>query len=291
MSVLKVDHVTVYRYHRPVRFGTHQMMFRPRDSHDLRLLDASLLITPPARVRWMHDVFSNSIAIAEFSDEADELRFESHITVELFGLDEPDFPIRGFARTYPFSYPADQIPDLGRTIERHYTDPDERVGAWVKAFVQSNDPVQTQDLLASITRAIRDGFRYRERPEPGIQTPAETLARGEGTCRDYALLMMEAVRSLGMAARFATGYLYDPALDGEGPGLQGSGAPHAWVQVFLPGAGWVEFDPTNGLVGGGNLIRVAVTRDPSQAIPLQGTYVGAPEDYAGMEAWVRVSRV
>jgi transglutaminase-like putative cysteine protease len=265
------------------------MMFRPRDSHDLRLLDASLLISPEARVRWMHDVFSNSIGIAEFDEAAEELRFESRITIEHFGLDQPEFPIRRFARTYPFSYPADQIPDLGRTIERHYADPDDQVGAWAKSFAQTDRPVETQGLLEAINRGVKERFEYRERHEPGIQTPSETLVRGHGSCRDLSLFMMEAVRSLGLAARFVTGYLYDPALDGRGPGLQGSGAPHAWVQVYLPGAGWVEFDPTNGLVGGTNLIRVAVTRDPSQAVLLQGTYIGAAEDFAGLEAWVRVT--
>jgi transglutaminase-like putative cysteine protease len=131
----------------------------------------------------------------------------------------------------------------------------------------------------------------------GVQTPAETLALGRGTCRDLALLMMEACRSLGMAARFVSGYLYDPALDlgvesaGEGAPVRGAGDTHAWVQIYLPGAGWVEFDPTNGLVGGANLIRVAVARDPAQAIPLQGSYYGPPEAFLDMVVDVKVSAV
>ncbi len=289
MRVLNVEHVTVYRYRRPVRFGEHQMMFRPRDSHDLRLLDASLLIDPPARVRWMHDVFSNSVAVATFSDPASELRFESRFTVEHFGLQTPEFPIVAFARAYPFSYPAEQIPDLENTIERHYPDPEDKVGAWVRGFANSNAPVETQDLLEAINRAVKQEFGYEERQEPGTQAPVDTLTRHRGSCRDLSLFMMEAVRSLGLAARFVTGYLYDPAREGDGPGLQGAGATHAWVQVYLPGAGWVEFDPTNGLVGGTNLIRVAVTRDPGQATPPQGTYEGAPEDFEAMEAQVRVT--
>jgi transglutaminase-like putative cysteine protease len=289
MSVLSVEHVTVYRYRRPVSFGEHQMMFRPRDSHDLRLIDARLLIDPPAQVRWMHDVFSNSIAVATFSDAARELRFESRFKVEHFGLEKPEFPISPFARSYPFTYPAEQLPDLALMIERQYPDPEDKVGAWAKGFADGTATSETQALLEAINRAIKERFRYEERSEPGTRTPVEIMAHGGGTCRDFALFMMEAVRSLGLAARFVTGYLYDPALEDRGSALQGAGSPHAWVQIFLPGAGWVEFDPTNGLVGGGNLIRVAVTRDPSQAVPLQGTYVGAPEDFLEMEAWVRVT--
>ena len=149
----------------------------------------------------------------------------------------------------------------------------------------------TSALLGRMTLAVKDQFAYQQRYSVGVQSPLETLERASGTCRDLALFMMEAVRSLGMAARFVSGYLYDPALDGQvgEAGLQGSGSTHAWVQVYLPGAGWVEFDPTNGLVGGANLIRVAVTRDPAQALPLQGTYLGAPEDFIDMQVSVKVN--
>jgi transglutaminase-like putative cysteine protease len=100
--------------------------------------------------------------------------------------------------------------------------------------------------------------------------------------------MMEAVRSLGLAARFVSGYLCNRLPAGGGSELVGGGETHAWVQVYLPGAGWVEFDPTNGLVGGNDLIRVAVTRDPSQALPLSGTFAGAPGDFLGMSVAVEV---
>jgi transglutaminase-like putative cysteine protease len=298
MSLLTVTHTTVYRYRRPVRFSEHRLMFRPRDSHDLRLIDASLTISPIAEVRWLHDVFSNSIAIASFNDAAEELRFRSRIELDHFGLSNPEFVIEPYAQTYPFSYPAEEIPDLGRSVERQDPDPERKVDGWVKGFLDGGGQVRTQDLLVNITRAIHEQFSYARRYAVGTQTPVETLDLGGGTCRDLAAFMMGAVRALGLAARFVSGYLYDPALDttlagGAQPdddGVRGAGDTHAWVQVYLPGAGWVEFDPTNGQVGGANLIRIAVAREPFQALPLQGAYLGAPDDFLEMEVDVRVIR-
>ncbi len=286
---LTVHHTTVYRYARPVSFNEHRLMFRPRDSHDLRLLDTRLDISPPARVRWHHDIFGNSIAIASFDVPAPELRFESTIVIEHYGLRDAEFPIEPFARTVPFTYPSEEIPDLGRLVERHYPDPDRRVDAWAHDHLRGNGPTETDALLVAITRANKHQFSYDTRTQPGVQTPVETLDAGSGSCRDLALFMMEVARSLGLAAQFVSGYLYDPAPHGAASGMVGAGATHAWVQIYLPGAGWVEFDPTNGLVGGDNLIRVGVARDPSQAIPLQGTYNGAPEDFIDMTVDVVVT--
>jgi len=300
MSLLTVTHTTVYRYRRPVTFGVHRLMFRPRDSHDLRLVKSALSISPPAQVRWMHDVFSNSIALASFEQPAEELRIESRITIEPFGLEDPDFVIEPYAQTYPFSYAAEEIADLGRLVERDDPDPQHKVDAWVKSFQYGGGQLLTQDLLERINHAIHDQFVYAQRYAIGTQTPVETLEAGSGTCRDLAMLMMGAVRALGLAARFVSGYLYDPALDSTQPGgnatvlpdgqVRGAGDTHAWVQVYLPGAGWVEFDPTNGLVGGANLIRVAVVREPFQAIPVQGSYTGAADDFIEMKVDVRVVR-
>jgi transglutaminase-like putative cysteine protease len=138
----------------------------------------------------------------------------------------------------------------------------------------------------TITYAIKEQFRYVRRPSHGTQEPLTTLASRQGTCRDFALLMIEAVRSLGLAARFVSGYIYVP--DRDGSVTLGGGSTHAWCQVFVPGAGWVEFDPTNGIVGNRDLIRIAVAREPRQAIPLSGTFVGARGDYEGMSVQVNV---
>jgi len=286
---LTVEHRTVYRYRRQVAFGPHRLMFRPRESHDLQLLDSRLTIRPAARVHWIHDVFSNSVAIAEFQEPANELDFESVVVLDRYPDLEPTFRIEPFAQTLPFSYPVKEVPDLGRTIERHYSDPDRKVMEWTRQLLGDNTELGTEEFLIGITNAIKASFTYEAREEPGVQTPAETLERAAGSCRDYALFMMESVRSVGLAARFVSGYLYDAAIDGRTSDVVGAGAVHAWVQVYLPGAGWVEFDPTNGSYGGTNLIPVAVSREPSQAMPVAGTYAGDAEDFVEMEVDVKVS--
>jgi len=290
MRRLRVSHVTTYNYANPVRFGDHRMMFRPRDSHDLRILSTALAITPqPNALRWLHDVFGNSVAIASFDTDSTELRFESEIVLQHFELDEPDAPIEEYARTYPFSYVSTEIPDLARLIELQYPDPDHLLDSWVKAFVSNGGPTDTWDLLRRMTGAIQQDIQYQAREAEGVQSPAETLSHRTGSCRDFAVLMMEGARSLGLAARFVSGYLYAPLTD-EVVNIGGT-ATHAWTQVYLPGSGWVEFDPTNGIVGNRDLIRVAVARDPNQAIPLRGTWTGAPGDYLGMQVEVAVKAV
>lgn len=282
-----IEHLTRNRYARPVPLGRHRLMVRPRDSHDLRLLDATLELDPLPEIRWLYDVHGNSVALLDFAAPADAVTIRSAITVDLFGLDRRAFPIDPYAATYPFSYPAEELPDLSRLIERHYPDPDHAVDRWAKRFANRSAAVGTQSLIEAMGAAIKAEFRYEPRFLPGTQPPAETLARGSGTCRDYALLMMEAARALGFAARFVSGYVFDPAAD---PRL-GGGSTHAWVQIYLPGAGWVEFDPTNGIVGNQNLIRVAVARDPAQAIPVQGSYLGTPADSIEETVTVAVRRL
>jgi transglutaminase-like putative cysteine protease len=289
MKILTVQHATTYRYREAVTFGEHRLMIRPRDSHDLRLLRSQLTLSPPAAVRWLHDVFGNSVAIAEFSEAAAELRIVSTLTLERYALDRPVFPIAAEAATYPFVYSTNDRTDLARLLEQHYPDPKAEVTAWAQHFVAQKG-VDTIELLASMNAAIRQDFAYVGRDSEGTQTPLETLERRGGSCRDFALLLIEAVRCLGFGARFVTGYLYDPILDGaNGDAVQGAGATHAWAEIYLPGAGWVEYDPTNGIVAGENLIRVAVTRDPSQAIAVEGSFIGDPQSFLGMDVQVTVT--
>lgn len=286
MTFYNVRHVTHYRYHRPVGLGEHRLMFRPRDSYDQRLHEAVLEVDPrPADIRWLHDPFGNCVALVRFSGKAKELRFETRIRVEHDLPGEPDLQIDPIALRYPFDYPEDEAADLAPTIRPHYPDP--AVQAFARRFAGGGRPVDTGRLLMTLCYAIHESFSYRKRHEHGTQPPALTLALRRGTCRDFALLMMEAVRALGFAARFVTGYVYVSDRDGEE--MLGGGSTHAWAQVYLPGAGWVEFDPTNGIVGSRDLIRVAVTRDPLQAVPLSGSYIGAAEDFDDMTVQVNVT--
>lgn len=289
MPLLRIRHVTTYRYSQPVSFAEHRFMCRPRDSHDLRLLDTGISISPSATMRWLHDVYSNSVLLARFNDESNELVFDSTVVAEHYPTDPDVDLIEDYARSLPFSYDATEMPDLARSAERHYHDPGNRVDAWVRRIRGGLASDDTLEVLIGITRAIKAEFAYAARDEEGTQTPIETLDLGSGSCRDFALFMIEAVRSLGLAARFVSGYLYDESLLGADGGVVGGGATHAWVQVYLPGAGWVPFDPTNAIIGGRNLIRVAVARDPAQAAPLSGSYIGPANAYLGMTVQVDVS--
>lgn len=284
MSYLTVHHSTVYRYREPVGLGEHRMMFRPRASHDLRLIGTSLVITPqPARLRWLHDPFDNSVAVARFEGTTSELRFESTVTLEHFDNSVPEYPLEQNARTYPFRYSDEDLPNLSRALARHYQG--ESVSQWALQFLDPSDTTCTMKILRAMTCGIREGFLYARRTEKGVQTPDETLRNGRGSCRDFAVLMIEATRSLGVAARFVSGYIFIP----NSSGLAGGGSTHAWVQAYLPGAGWIDFDPTNSIIGNRNLIRVAVAWSPEQVLPLWGTYEGPPEAFVGMDVSVNVT--
>ena len=287
MTVLSVRHLTHYTYKTAVRFGEHRMMFRPRDSYDQRLLSSDLVIMPePRRLHWMHDVFGNCVAIASFGAPSASLTFESRIVLDHTPQNTPDFSIQDDARTYPFTYGPDEMPDLVRLIERQYLDPDHTLDRWVRRFLHQGSRTDTAKMLMTLTYAIKESFTYVGRHERGTQDPITTLTTGKGTCRDFAVLMMEAVRSLGLAARFVSGYLNVPSRGSDEH--RGGGNTHAWCQVYLPGAGWVEFDPTNGIVGNSDLIRVAVARDPRQALPLSGTYFGDSSTFIKMDVNVTV---
>ena len=286
MTVFSVHHTTTYRYKNPVRPGVHKLMFRPRDSFDQRLLDCRLEIIPtPAEIRWIHDAFGNCITLIDFLEPTTLLQFETSIRLDHTPENAPDFRIEDYARTHPFAYANEELSDLAPCIRRHHAG-DINVEVWLAKFVTTGVNRPTGQLLMTLNEAIAESFSYKRRTSRGTQTPSETIERQEGACRDFALLMMEAARSLGFAARFVTGYVYVPERDG--PVRLGGGSTHAWCQIYIPGSGWVEFDPTNGIVGNRDLIRVGVARTPEQAIPLSGSYWGDPEDELGMEVSVNV---
>ncbi len=289
MPTVSIHHVTRYRYHRDVGFGEHRILVRPRESFDQRLLSASLEIAPePAALRWLQDVFGNAVAIATFDTRADQLEIRGSAEVEHLPTDPEEIHVEPYAACYPFTYSAEDMPDLLRSIERHYPDPDRELDEWARSFLEGRERPATLDLLRAMTEQIRDRFAYQRREMKGIQPPLETLRLGSGTCRDFAVLMMEGVRALGFAARFVSGYLYQPS---DSEARIGGHSTHAWIRIFLPGSGWIEFDPTNGIVGNRGLIRVAVARDPDHTTPLSGTWRGVEGSQFDMEVDVKIKRL
>ncbi len=287
MPTLTLSHVTKYLYRQPVAFGEHRIMVRPRESYDQHLIDAQLTISPePADVRWLQDVFGNSVAIATFDKRAKELVIDSRIRLDHSPAELNHVDIERYARFYPFTYSSEEMPDLLRSIERQHHDPLREIDTWARRFVGTGGQNDTLAMLSEMTAAIKREFTYVQRPEKGTQSPIETLAKRKGTCRDYAMLMIEAVRALGFAARFVSGYVYNPTRRER---HTGGGNTHAWVRVYLPGSGWVEFDPTNGIVGNRGLVRVAVARDIYQAVPVSGTWAGFPGSFLDMSVSVDIA--
>jgi transglutaminase-like putative cysteine protease len=289
MPSFTIRHTTSYEYRRKIAFGEHRMMLRPREGHDQRILDWKLEISPtPESVRWINDVFGNTVGTARFAHKADALEFRCSTTVEHSPQNSPAFEIDKEARRYPFRYDEGELPDLVPWLTQSETEQDQKIEKWARRLLLARRKVDTGQLLMALNNAVRESFKYERRSEAGTQTPAQTLSLGRGSCRDFAVFMIAAARSLGMAARFVSGYIYVPSRDGAE--VRGGGSTHAWCQVYLPGAGWVDFDPTNGIVGNRELIRIAVAREPRQAVPISGTYDGLREDATSLDVEVLVTR-
>src|SRR5271169_107560 len=256
--MLKIHHKTTYRFRQPVSLLPHRLMLRPRESRDVRLISSTLTLTPTATVTWAQDVSVNAAPW-------------------------PVFDIAGSAIFYPFRYSDDEWADLGALATQQYPDVDARLHNWARDFVRSN-PTDTLSLLKDMCAGVAERISYQSREMEGTQSPTQTLQRGWGSCRDFAVLFVEATRSLGFGARIVSGYLYDP--DQNRVGSIGAGSTHAWAEVFVPGAGWITFDPTNRSFGGFNLVPVAVARDIRQAMPVSGSFVGMTDAFRGM--WVDV---
>lgn len=272
MTRLTIRHETRYDYDQPVGFTPHRLLVRPRDSHASRLVDASLELSPPGETRWVYDAMGNCVCWYTPGSQASQLLVVSHLTIDRYPAPlapiEPDDP----HTTMPIVYELADRLALAPFMTPVEEDADGSLLAWLRGWMnQADEPVL--DFLTRLNGAIHDGFAYTARYAEGVQTPAETLRLGSGACRDLAWLMVESVRQLGFAAQFVTGYLYSP--DG-GSAVRGAGATHAWCQVFLPQLGWLEFDPTNGLVESPDLIQVGATRSPAEAAPVAGGLVGDP---------------
>lgn len=277
---LNIVHTTTYRYMRDVEFNPHRLMLRPRGGPDLQVLGHTLRLSPAAELVWTQDVFGNLVATAHLAAAARELTIVSALELEATAPDWPVFHVEPRAHTHPFSHTVDEAADLGALRGPGTVDP--AVAAWARGFVRSV-PTDTLSLLKDVNAGVLAAVAYRAREEEGTQTSAETLRVASGSCRDLAALFVDAVRSLGFGARAVSGYLFDP----ETPS-RNADTTHAWAEVFLPGAGWIPFDPTHGRTGGAGLITVAVGRCNAQILPITGSYVGSPEDFAGMTVEVQL---
>ena len=286
MTCLTVRHWTRYKYREAVRLGPHRLMLRPRESRDLRLISAELHLTPDARITWAHDVFGNSVATAAFDGECRSLEVLSLMRLDLTASVWPVFDIAASAIIYPFRYSDDEWTDLGALTVQQFPDETGRLSEWASSFVAGKS-TDTLALLKDLSSGVSAWVRYQSRDDEGVQSPSQTLNRGWGSCRDFAVLFVEAARSLGFGARLASGYLFNPSR-----ALRGSddaGSTHAWAEVFVSGAGWISFDPTNQSVGGANLVPVAVARDIRQAMPVSGSFVGNHQAFVGMTVEVSVT--
>ncbi len=287
-ALISISHVTRYRYDRPVEFGRHRLLIRPRDGHDLRVLEAHLSITPRATLHWQFDTFGNSIVHADFSDAADCLEIRSDLLIKRYtqGL---DFEAQeNHLKAMPVAYSADNLIDLGAFIPMQFPDERNELLRWLNTnFIER--PSEMSAFLSALSALIHRSISYSRREERGTQTAMATIVKKSGTCRDFAFLFMECARAFGFAARFVTGYLH--VREDEEDALSGGGSTHAWADIYVPSEGWVEFDPTNLIEGNQALIRIAVTRTPRQATPISGTYDHSQGSFLDMTVDVSVREV
>jgi transglutaminase-like putative cysteine protease len=280
MKRLRIIHKTEYFYNQPVTFGPHQALMRPREGHDAHIARAHVHVEPKAEVRWLHDIYDNSIAILTFERASDKLSIASEVDVDLYYDDPIEWPIAPSARSFPFQYPPEEHVDLMVYRLPSYPYDGPTLLRWLRGLYEPGQVIDTFDLLNNLNTHIYRSFRYDSRDALGVQLPNETLMRGSGTCRDFAVLMMEAARYLGFGARFVTGYIQ--MADGQ------HGATHAWTEIYIPGAGWRGFDPTNNKLVGSEHIPVAVSREQEKASPLSGSWEGPADAFDRMTVSVQV---
>jgi len=280
MQRYKIIHRTYYNYSTDVTLGTHYLLLRPREDHELRIESFTLTSTPKVKIFWTRDVEGNSVAIANFHQQTQQLLIESEVIIQQYNESPLDFLVSDYAINYPFKYkPSDQF-----LLSPYMVLPEEEIRVllnnWIFNVYKSNEAVQTYTLLQRLAHHIYTTLSYTVREEPGVQTPKETLLLGFGSCRDFALLFMEAVKCLGFASRFVSGYLYAPLMASE------IGSTHAWAEVYIPGAGWKGFDPTIGDIVGSDHIPVAVARLAESVPPISGSFVGNAKSNLDVGVWV-----
>jgi transglutaminase-like putative cysteine protease len=280
MQRYRILHRTYYTFSGQVQLGPHVLRLRPREDHEVRIESETLTITPNATLRWHRDVEDNSVAIASFDTPASQLTIESDVVIQQFNAAPLDFLVDPQAVDYPFAYAAEDHPVLLPYMDGNRRADADPVRALVDSIWGPGEQIQTYVLLQRLCVTIHARVSYRVREEPGVQQGRETLALGTGSCRDSAALFIEAARSLGLAARFVSGYLQAE------PSAFNYGATHAWAEVYLPGAGWKGFDPSIGEMAGTQHIAVAVARLPESVPPVAGSYLGSPGTDLSVGVWV-----
>jgi len=280
MKRIRITHLTEYFYRESVQFGVHRALMRPREGYDLHIVAGRLLITPNSTVRWLRDLNGNSVAVITFNEPSHHLRIFSEVDVDLFDDELIECHVDAEAKSFPFEYPASEQLGLVPFRLPSYPLDELLLKQWLLHLYQPGQLVDTLGLLRDLNTRIYEAFQYLHRDDPGVQSPAETISKGSGSCRDYAVLMMEAARHWGMAAQFVTGYIQ--MADGQ------HGATHAWTEIYLPGVGWQGFDPTNNKLAGDEHISVAVAPHPAQASPLSGSWTGPSGAFQSLQVSVQV---
>jgi transglutaminase-like putative cysteine protease len=271
---LRLVHLTRYDYSEPVSFAPHALYLRPRETPRQRLHHFALEITPTARRIATTDPLDNALDWAFFAPEnpATKLEFRSELLVETLDSNPFDFFLKPTALTFPFHYDAAEQTALIPCLTPRIDSPGAHVlRTWLEQHLPS-PPTETVPYLIALNTAVQRALVYSRRDEQGIQSAGETLERGTGSCRDYAVLLIELCRALGLAARFVSGYLFEPAATGATPPLPP--AMHAWAEVYLPGAGWRGLDATRGIFCDDAFVPVAHAALAESVNPIQGTFYG-----------------
>ncbi|MCG6938533.1 MAG: transglutaminase family protein [Gammaproteobacteria bacterium] len=280
MQRYKILHRTYYNFSGKVWLEPHTLRLRPREGHELRIESSDLKITPSASLRWYRDVEDNSVAIATFDSHTEQLVIESEVIIQQYNEAPLDFLVADYAIDYPFIYKAEDMAVLSPYMMTAGQTGKDPLIDWIANIWQPGERIQTYALLQRLGVYIQQTIVYQLREEPGVQSVADTLSRGSGSCRDSAFLFMEAARRLGLAARFVSGYLHAE------PSAFNYGSTHAWAEVFLPGAGWKGFDPNIGQVVGSEHTAVAVARLPESVPPVAGSFIGPPATSLDVGVWV-----
>lgn len=282
---IRIRHRTTYNYSQPVSFGQHKIMVRPREGHDLHIESSVLEINPAHTIRWMRDVNGNNIAKVDFTQPASQVSFYSEVVLQQYDVNPLDFILEENAVDYPFVYDSESLPELTAFMILLYPKDTAALREWLGRFLTPGNKIQTIALLQNVNTYINRTFQYQRRDDPGVQTPAETLRKNSGSCRDFATLLLEACRCWGLAARFVSGYMQCEATEA------GGASTHAWTEVYLPGAGWKGFDPTSGIMTGAQHVTVAVSRNPENAAPVAGSFQGPANAFQGIQVDVTVMQI